>query len=466
MMYWSHVHGTFTGHVRPSLGEPITIQRLSFTPLLYSGEMPPLRWQQVPRLPRPCAAVLAVLNFAEPSAELLVSLRENEWDQALRFCDRSQLTLVFGDTCRSHLPDRVRARIEQNFTSNSQRLGRLKQEYLQIADYLNSHDVGHVVLKGFLQAPQFVRNARLRMQYDLDLLCAREKVQQAQKLLRELGFDTVQGQERLPIDHLPPMVRRTDWHWKGNYFDPDIPPIVELHFQLWDERTERIQVTGLDKFWLTRTQQLFDKSPVPALDPVNQLGYAALHALRHLLRGDLKPAHVLELAHFLENQRNNQELWRQWEEWHDASLRQLETVSCLLAEAWFGCRLPQAIQAEVALLSRDVHGWFADFAASPLTSQYRPNKDELWLHLAMLPRLGDRIRVTRRRLLPLRLPGHVDAMFLPAQHITPYLRWRKWTRYAAFLAGRLRFHCTSLLRMVLVAAHRKGRLGRSIAARR
>ncbi len=428
--------------------------------------MPPLRWQQAPRLPRPCAAVLAALNFADPSAELLVSLPENEWDEALRFCDRSQLTLVFGDTCRSHLPDRVRERIEQNFTSNSQRLGRLKQEYLQIADYLNSHDVDHVVLKGFLQAPRFVRNARLRMQYDLDLLCSPEEVQQAQKLLRELGFDTVQGQERLPIDHLPPMVRRTDWHWKGDYFDADIPPIVELHFQLWDERTERIQVTGLDKFWLTRTQQLFDKSPVPALDPVNQLGYAALHALRHLLRGDLKPAHVLELAHFLENQRNNQELWRHWEQWHDPPLRQLETVSYLLAEAWFGCRLPQAIQAEAARLSRDVHGWFADFAASPLTSQYRPNKDELWLHLAMLPRLGDLIRVTRRKLLPLRLPGHVDAMFLPAQHITPYLRWRKWTRYAAFLAGRLRFHCTSLLRIVLVAAHRKGHLGRSIAARR
>ena len=428
--------------------------------------MPPLRWQQVPRLPRPCAAVLVALNFAEPSAELLVSLGENEWDQALRFCDRSQLTLVFGDTCRSHLPDRVRARIEQNFTSNSQRLGRLKQEYLRISDYLTSHDVDHVVLKGFLQAPRFVRNARLRMQYDLDLLCAREEVQQARKLLRELGFDTVGGQERLPIDHLPPMVRRTDWHWKGDYFDPDIPPIVELHFQLWDEKTERIPAIGLDKFWLARTRQVFDGRPVPALDPVNQLGYAALHTLRHLLRGDLKPAHVLELARFLENHREHQELWRQWEEWHDPSLRQLETVSYLLAEAWFGCRLPQAIQAEAARLSRDVHGWLADFAASPLTSHYRPNKDELWLHLAMLPRLGDRIRVTRRRLLPLCLPGHVDAMFLPAQHITPYLRWRKWTRYAAFLAGRLRFHCTSLLRMLLVAAHRKGRLGRSIAARR
>ena len=426
--------------------------------------MPPVRWQQVAELPRPRAAVLAALNFAEPSEELLVSLRENEWDEALRFCDRSQLTLVFGDTCRPHLPDRVRERIEQNFAANSQRLSRLKQEYLQIADCLDSHGVEHVVLKGFLQAPHFVRNARLRMQYDLDLLCSREEVRQARRLLLELGFDTVQGHERLPIDHLPPMVRRTDWHWKGDYFDPDIPPIVELHFQLWDEKTERIRATGLDKFWLTRTQQLFDERPVPALQPVNQLGYAALHALRHLLRGDLKPAHALELAHFLENQRNNRDLWRQWEEWHDPSLRQLEAVSYLLAEAWFGCRLAQAVQNEVARLPRDVHSWFADFAPSPLTSHYRPNKDELWLHLAMLPRLSDRLRVTRRRLLPLRLPGHVDAMFLPAERITPHLRRRKWTRYAAFLAKRFWFHCNSLLRILLVAARRKRRFRKNMFA--
>ena len=428
--------------------------------------MPPVRWQQVAELPRPRAAVLAALNFAEPSEELLVSLRENEWDEALRFCDRSQLTLVFGDTCRPHLPDRVRKRIEQNFAANSQRLGRLKQEYLQIADCLDSHGVEHVVLKGFLQAPQFVRNARLRMQYDLDLLCSREEVRQARRLLLELGFDTVQGHERLPIDHLPPIVRRTDWHWKGDYFDPDIPPIVELHFQLWDEKTERIRVTGLDKFWLTRTQQLFDERSLPSLQPVNQLGYAALHALRHLLRGDLKPAHALELAHFLENQRNNRDLWRQWEEWHDPSLRQLEAISYVLAEAWFGCHLPQAVQDEVARLPRNVHSWFADFAPSPLTSHFRPNKDELWLHLAMLPRLRDRIRVTRRRLLPLRLPGHVDAMFLPEERITPHLRRRKWTHYATFLAERLRFHGNSLWRILLVAARRKRRFGKIMSTER
>ena len=425
--------------------------------------MPPLRWQQVAELPRPRAAVLAALNFAEPSEELLVSLCDDEWDEALRFCDRSQLTLVFGDTCRPHLPDRVRKRIEQNFAANSQRLGRLKQEYLQIADCLDSHGVEHVVLKGFLQAPHFVRNARLRMQYDLDLLCSPEDVQAARKLLLELGFDTVQGHERLPIDHLPPMVRRTDWHWKGDYFDPDIPPIVELHFQLWDEKTERIRVTGLDKFQLTRTQQLFDERLVPALQPVNQLGYAALHALRHLLRGDLKPAHALELAHFLDNQRHDRDLWREWEERHGSSLRRLEAVSYLLVQSWFGCRLPPAVQEEVTRLPPDVHGWFAEFAVSPLTSHYRPNKDELWLHLAMLPRLRDRIRVTRRRLLPLRLPGHVDAMFLPEDRITPHLRRRKWTRYAAFLAERLRFHCNSLLRILLAAARRKRGFGKNLS---
>ncbi len=426
--------------------------------------MPPVRWRQVAELPRACAAVLAALNFAEPSEELLSSLRENEWDEALGFCDRSQLTLVFGDVCRPHLPERVRERIEENFAANAQRLERLKQEYLQIADRLDSDGVEHVVLKGFLQAPRFVRNARLRMQYDLDLLCPPEDVRHARKTLLELGFDTVRGHERLPIDHLPPMVRRTDWHWKGDYFDPDIPPIVELHFQLWDENTERIRAPGVDKFRLTSTRQHFDERPLPALQPVNQLGYAALHALRHLLRGDLKPAHAFELAYFLESQLENGDVWRQWEESHDPSLRQLQAVPFLLAESWFGCRFPRAVRDEVERLPSDVHRWFADFSPSPLTLRFRPNKDELRLHLALLPRLGDRLRVIRRRLLPLRLPGHVDAMFLPEERITAQILRRKWTRYAAFLAERLRFHVHSLVRILLAGARRKRRFGKNSSA--
>ena len=84
----------------------------------------------------------------------------------------------------------------------------------------------------------------------------------------------------------------------------------------------------------------------------------------------------------------------------------------------------------------------------------------------MLPRLRDRIRVTRRRLLPLRLPGHVDAMFLPEDRITPHLRRRKWTRYATFLAERLRFYGNSLWRILLVAAGRKRRFGKIMSTGR
>jgi hypothetical protein len=79
---------------------------------------------------------------------------------------------------------------------------------------------------------------------------------------------------------------------------------------------------------------------------------------------------------------------------------------------------------------------------------FSPNKHELWLHLSLLANWRDRLRVTRRRLAPLSLPGHVDAVFVPAAQQTPRLRIRKWAAYGGFLARRLLFHTRALLSTV------------------
>src|SRR5205814_7377937 len=96
-----------------------------------------------------------------------------------------------------------------------------------------------------------------------------------------------------------------------------------------------------------------------------------------------------------------------------------------LAEDWFGCRLSPVARAEVDSLPQDVQRWFDQYAASPAESLIRPNKDELWLHLCLLDSLTKKAAVTRRRLLPSKLPG------APAQS-----RWQ----YCRFLASRLGFH--------------------------
>src|SRR5262249_28012297 len=140
------------------------------------------------------------------------------------------------------------------------------------------------------------------------------------------------------------------------------------------------------------------------LSPADAVGYAALHLLKHILHGDTKPFHVYEIASFLHGHADDAAFWTEWRAQHSWGLRRLQTVSFLLAEAWFGCRLSATVREEAELLPPSTRTWFKEFGASPALQRFRPNKDELWLHLSLLDSRLDALRVARRRLIPSNLP--------------------------------------------------------------
>jgi hypothetical protein len=241
------------------------------------------------------------------------------------------------------------------------------------------------------------------------------------------------------------MVRKTGWRWRGDYFDPEIPAVVEPHFRIWDAETERFSLEGLEGFWERRQTLNFRGRGLPVLGSVDRFGYAAVHVLRHLLRGSVKPFHVFELAYFLHHKSADEAFWEQWREQHPMQLRAHQAIAATLAERWFGCRLPLMLQQEQQSLPSDVRAWFEYYAAAPVIKPYRPNKDELWLHLALLKGWSDRAKVVRRRLVPGSFPGPVDAVFVPREQLTTGLRARRALSYGAFLARRTSFHLRSFL---------------------
>jgi hypothetical protein len=220
---------------------------------------------------------------------------------------------------------------------------------------------------------------------------------------------------------------------------------VEIHHRLWDEGTELFGVEGLEEFSKRKQCLPIDDRFLPSFRPADQFGYACLHAVRHLLRGDLKIFHIYELAYFLDGQCARLGLWEDVRSTHSPSLRQLEVISGALAQAWFGCRLPGSIQQQIEQLPAPVTQWLGRYAFAPVTALFHPNKDELWLHLSLLSSWRRRWRVLRRRLAPLTLPGHVEANFVPAERLTAGLQARKWAAYAKFLASRTAFHARALL---------------------
>src|ERR1700722_6001836 len=381
-----------------------------------------------PRVPSGVAAAMAALRFDRAAAITQAP--------ALDFCDRTQLSLVLGAAAADALPQWARERIARNLADNTERLERIRALQSKVGEWLTAAGIEFVFLKGTTQWPHFVSEPRLRVQYDLDLLCAAGEVRRAWELLLEKGYDPLPG-PALPTDHLPTLIRKTGWRWRGDYFDPDSPLSIELHYRLWDEGTERLRAPGVDDFWTRRSGGV--------LDTADALGYACLHLLRHLLRGSVRPYHVYEVAWFLEHHADDREFWSRWQGLHAPELRRLEGVSFRLAQEWFGCRLGTSAREETERLPEAVREWFDVFGASPLEGLFRPNKDELWLHLALLDSLGDKAAVVRRKLLPMQLPGPVDdSVLLPEEQITWALRVGKYTGYARFLAGRAVHHVRSL----------------------
>jgi hypothetical protein len=213
-----------------------------------------------------------------------------------------------------------------------------------------------------------------------------------------------------------------------------MPLAIELHFQFWNPRLERLEAPGVDQFWTRRVRRNIGGADIAVLCPQDAVAYAALHLLRHVLHGSTRVFHVYELASFLQRHAADFEFWAERQRLHAPGLRRLQAVAFALAEAWFGCALSPAVREEIAQLSAGTHAWLAEFAASPAVQLFRPNKDELWLHLSLLEGWRDKLSVARRRLLPGNLPPPSRATESQSGSAV----------YAAWFAARLRHHAISL----------------------
>ena len=398
-----------------------------------------------PQAPPPIQALLLDLRLDRARPSALAALDDAGWAQAFAFADRHGLTLLLRErlakTCRSKtIPAAAGKRLESNFAANIVRQQRLEATFAEVAGQLRNAGLEFVVLKGLAQAPEFVEDLRTRIQYDLDLYLPPGQVSQARDALMRLGYEPLSGFDDHPIDHLPTMVRKTGWEWRGDFFDPEIPCAVDLHFRFWDDVTEGFPAPGTEAFWDRRQSRGIAGQRVSVFDPADQLAYAALHALRHLLRGSQKLLHVYEISGFLARRRNDEDFWRRWRSLHAPELRRLEILMFRLAEIWFGAPRPTVSEE----LPAPVEAWLEQYGWSPIEAAFHPNKHELYLHLRLLDSWGSRWRVLRRRLLPLALPPGGHGAYLTTEQKTLRRRLSVWRRDTAFRASRALHHARLL----------------------
>ncbi|MEO8371627.1 MAG: MFS transporter [Candidatus Solibacter sp.] len=379
-------------------------------------------WLNCPGLPAGAAAAMASLHLSEPRPEALDHLTPAERAAGLDFCHHAGIALL----ARGISPDHT----ARDAANNLLRLRTLEATYRQLA----ALPIDFLALKGITQCDLFGIRPEDRGQSDIDLYCPRETVLAACDALVSSGYQPIAGLEAFPTDHLPALIRPTTWQWRGDFFDPDMPLAVELHFQFWNPQLERLPAEGIDEFWTRRVRRTVAGAELNVLYPQDAIAYSALHLLKHVLHGDTKPFHVYEIASFLHRHAAADPFWNEWHTLHSESLRRLQTVSFLLAEAWFGCRLAPAVREQAALLPAATRIWFEEFALAPAVQRLSANKDELWLHLSLLDSAADRWDVARRRLIPSNLPPPARATSTSGSRQV-YVYW--------FLA-RLRHHIISL----------------------
>jgi Uncharacterised nucleotidyltransferase len=379
-------------------------------------------WLHCPGLPTPAAAVLAALHLREPSPAALTGLSDVDRREALSYSDRQGLTLLLRDILPEETAEAAR--------KNRLRLQVAEETYRRIATMPGEF----VALKGITQCELFGIRPEDRAQYDIDLYFPRDTVEAARDTLLAQNYESIAGMENFPTDHLPGLFPRTAWRWRGDYFDPEMPLAIELHFQFWNAPLDRLEAPGVEDFFTRRIRRTIGGVPIDVLCPHDAVAYAALHLLRHVLHGSTRVFHVYEMASFLERHAADEAFWREWRGLHAPPLRRLQTVAFALAEAWFGCALAPEVREEAARLPPATRAWFDEFARSPAVQPFQPNKDELWLHLSLLDGWRDKLRVARRRLLPGNLPPPSRATASQSRHAV----------YAAWFASRLRHHAISL----------------------
>jgi hypothetical protein len=343
---------------------------------------------------RVVSAILGALRFRNPCSERLLSLPDSKWDELLLYADLSHLTLSLATHCSSHFPNWVRERTERNLSDNAARVELIRAAYLEINSAFASAGVDHCVLKGFAQCPEYSPNLRLRFQSDFDLFCSEASLSSAATSLKQLGYEAVPT--AATADHLPVMVRRRNWKWRGNAYDPEMPLSVELHYRMWNRETMRVGPSNLNRFWSRRISRCVEGITFPGLNPVDNVGFSALQVLRDLLSYGLLAHKVYELAYFLHHSSGNTPFWDEWRRSHDGELRSCEAVSFCLAEACFACNVPPQVTEEIETLPRSILKWVATYGHTSLNTHRTFNKDALWVHLALVKSVPDKLAVLRR----------------------------------------------------------------------
>jgi Uncharacterised nucleotidyltransferase len=411
---------------------------------------------------------LSLRDKAANPAEALLSFNESEWQRGLKMADTAGLTFHLLERLRnrgsfSSLPARIQDRLQTNEQDHTARVAAMCCEFLEFNRQLRSQSIRYLALKGLTYFPDFVDRIEHRVQYDHDFLIAQPDLERAFQLFQQLGYTPLETSDKLPVDHLPTLIRKTGWRWKGNLYDPEIPRAVELHFRLWDETFDLIEIQFAEDVWSRAIHQKFQGECIPTLCPEDALLYGVLHAFRHLLRNDLRLSHLYELAYFLhthpedylppcQGETRGAYFWEGFPRTlhtHGKGPQVTATVFRLAAHC-FNSRMAPAAQRMIRHhLSPAAELWIQHFGRIESVDCFRKSKSAVLLHLDFLDSDAAKLKLMWRKLFPRRLPLPSFGVQTPQDQQGFGFHLKRHFRYGLQILKRFLFHTSHLSRFLI-----------------
>ena len=230
--------------------------------------------------------MLAALRLASPDRNALDEAPAKTRGSARStFVDRTQLTLALGLECREQLPDVVRAPIDRHLANNAERWERTQATYRELASAFDAKgSITRCSKASAIARCSFAIHATARKAISIFYFRS-DQVRRAQDAAARLGYEPIKENDQHPTDHLPTLIRKTGWVWRGDTVRSRDAPVTRVALPALESAHGTLRAEGAGLFLGAPPEQgtggtAIHQSSFGRCDRILGLAFAAASAAR------------------------------------------------------------------------------------------------------------------------------------------------------------------------------------------
>jgi len=245
------------------------------------------------------------------AVEQFATLRSGDLKTLLLHLDQTGLAIYLLNHLVEHnlfslLASRLQDELDQRLQRNQARAEDMFQEFARVIMAFERAHLKYAVMKGFSLIPDYTPAICLRHQTDIDLHIDAASIKDSFNVLKTLGYshesDDPSGEMKFVRQLGRPFTGMAD------IYALQSASRIELHRHFWETRFQ----VALESDWDPLAHRSLKRLPdltFPTLAEEDVFIGQLLHAFRHFLMGWIRSSWLFEIALFIRNRFEDQNLW-------------------------------------------------------------------------------------------------------------------------------------------------------------